>query len=66
MKQYQPLEIGLIDEGRFVGQANGDLLEMQEKLVAFVRLHEDEDKEDEADEFSDDLDGDLDEEEVPA
>ncbi|HOD84731.1 MAG: hypothetical protein BWX88_05100 [Planctomycetes bacterium ADurb.Bin126] len=39
MKQYQPLEIGLIDEGRFLAQANADLREMQAKLCAYVAEH---------------------------
>lgn len=39
MKRYAPLELGLIDEGRFVQQANTDLLDMQRRLLDFVKQH---------------------------
>jgi hypothetical protein len=37
MSIWRPLNLSLIDEGRFVEQADADLLELQRKLVAFAR-----------------------------
>ena len=35
MKKYEPLQIGLIDEGRFIQQTDADLGEIQKQLLAF-------------------------------
>lgn len=41
---YVPLELALVDEGRFLAQANGDLAELQEKLVKFMQKYGDDSK----------------------
>lgn len=39
-----PLELGLIDEGRFIIDANEDLSQLQQDLMAYRRLHGDDSK----------------------
>jgi hypothetical protein len=39
--KYQPLELGLIDEGRFIGQANADLMNLQQTLLEYRETHGD-------------------------
>lgn len=34
--KFTPLELNLIDEGRFMAQANNDLLDMERRLVRFM------------------------------
>jgi len=40
-KSFTPLTVELISEGRFLDQANADLAELQEQLMAFRDEHQD-------------------------
>jgi hypothetical protein len=37
--KFTPLQLGLIDEGRFIAQADSDLSHLQEEMVGFMREH---------------------------
>ena len=39
MKSYQPLALGLVDEGRLIVRANADLLDVQHRLMKYVAKH---------------------------
>jgi hypothetical protein len=39
MAKYEPLTLGLIDEGRFLQLANEDLLNLQAQLATYVAQH---------------------------